>query len=92
MKDILTNTFKRSMGKAIIPMVKDNLPKAEKALMDYIKNIPLEEGEAQTAIMIYDYYGELYLSVATLTTDNRISRQVEIKPLLPFVETLISQL
>ena len=58
-------------------LLKQLYPAAASALIKYMNNVELVEGEVQTSIVVFEKDGELKYVLCTLDQNDRIMRQIE---------------
>jgi len=88
------NFWERRAIKSLMPMVKENMPKAEKAITEFLESITLRDGEEEYAgIILYKTPGsqtEANLTLVVFDYENRVTRQIKTIRLADFMELMLS--
>lgn len=89
----LNDHLKRQAIKALIPVVKENMPVVEKGVTTFLESIPLREGEEYAGIILYQTPGsqaEANLTLVVFDYENRVTRQIKTISLGDFMELMLS--
>jgi len=87
------NFIQRQAIKALMPMVKDNMPLVEKGVTTFLESIELHEGEEYAGIIMYQAPGgvqEANLTLVVFEFENRVSREISTIRLGDFMELMLS--
>lgn len=84
--------LQRQALKALMPLVKTNMPAVEEGIANFLESIPLQAEEEFASIILYQTPGtkEANLTLATFDFTNNLKRQLKTIRLSAFLELALS--
>lgn len=83
------NPIVANLVRSLLPLARQHLPQLDQAALSRLAAVPLREGEARAAWLLYDQGGRAMLATVALTGDDRIARLVASEPAADFLARLI---
>lgn len=85
------NPIVANLVRSLLPLARQHLGQLDQAAASRLSAVPLEDGEARAAWLLYDHGGRAMLATVALTPDDRIARLLSAEPAADFLARLIDQ-